>query len=98
PLLPCFAVSIRRFRAALARFERAPGQPFDASEKAVVAERPSDALRGAQRCEQFLLWRRVEQVAEAGKAIPDRSQCRQAVVFAAQMRARARPSPVLRPL
>lgn len=48
-----------------------------------------------QGFEQILLWRRVEQIAEQGKAIPDRRQHRETVVLAAQMRRRARPSPIL---
>jgi hypothetical protein len=91
-------VLIRRFRPALARLEGAFGQPLDAGEKAIVAKRPADTLGGAQRCEQVRLRRTREQIGKIGETILDRRQLGEPVVLAAQMRARARPPPILCPL
>src|ERR1700733_5637143 len=87
-----------RLRAAFARTERAPGPSLDASEKAIVSERPADALRGAQAFEQIGLRLAGQQIGEAGKAIVDGCQRGYSVVLAAQMSARTRPSPILCPL
>ena len=85
-------------RPAFAWFENAPGSALEAGEKAVVSERPTDALRGAQGSEQISLRFACKQIGEIWKAIPDRRQRGDAVVLAAQMRTRRRPSPILCPL
>jgi RHS repeat-associated protein len=87
-----------RLRPALSRFEGAPGQPFDPCEKAIVSERPTDALGGAQASEKVRLRLAGDQIGETGEAIPDRGQRGDPVVLATQMRTRARPPPILRPL
>src|SRR5260370_3911137 len=85
------------FRPALAWFEKTPGPSLDAGEKAIVSERPANALCGAQGSKQVRLRLAGKQIGEVRKAIPDRRQRGEAVVLAAQMRARARPAPILRP-
>ena len=82
----------------LARLEGAPGQSLEASEKAIVSERSANALRGAQAGEQIWLPLAGKQIGEAGEAVADGFQRGDAVVLVAQMRPRARPPPILRPL
>jgi hypothetical protein len=64
-----------------ARLEGAAGQSLKTSEKAVVAERPADAFRGAQAGEQFRFGLAGKQIGEAGEAIPDRRQRRQTITL-----------------
>jgi hypothetical protein len=52
-LIPLLLVDRRaRLRPALAGPQRSCGQPFDAGEKAIVAERPADAFSAAQALER----------------------------------------------
>src|SRR6185437_4325088 len=88
-------VLIGRFWPALARLEGALGQPLDAGEEAIVAKRPANTLGGAQRREQVRLRRTREQIGKIGETILDRRQFGKPVVLAPQMRARARPPPIL---
>ncbi len=61
-----------RFRAAFAGPQPAGGQPFDAGEKAIVAERPADAFGRAQARERIRLGSAGKQLGEIGKALFDR--------------------------
>jgi hypothetical protein len=53
-----------RLRPALARSQRPRGPPLDAGEKAIVAERPADALGSAQAVEQVRVRLVIEQIGE----------------------------------
>ena len=77
------------FRPTLACFKNPPGPFLDADKKAIVSERPADALRGAQRSEQVCILLAGKQPGEIRKASLDRRQRGDAVVPAAQMRALA---------
>jgi hypothetical protein len=77
---PSTAVRFKRLRAALAWLEVAPGQPLEASQKAIVSKRPANALGGAQPPEPIHLRLAGEQVGEAREAIPDRRSRGQSVV------------------
>jgi hypothetical protein len=91
------ALLFKRLRPPLAWFEVAPGQALDASEKAIISERPANVLGGAQPLEQIRFGLAGKQIGEVRKTILDRCQRGQSVILAAQMRARARPPPALRP-
>jgi hypothetical protein len=58
----------RALRPTLAWFENAPGPSLDAGEKTIVAERPADALGGAQPLEQVGLGLAGQQIGKAGEA------------------------------
>ncbi len=65
----CVSTAFRslRLRPTLARLQDAPGSSLDAGEKAIIAERPADALGGAQAIEQVRLRLAGKQIGEAGK-------------------------------
>jgi hypothetical protein len=87
-----------RLRPTLARSQRSRGQPLDAGEKALVAERPADAFGAAQTIELGRFRLVIEQIGEAGKALADRRQRGDPVILPGQMRACTRPAPVPRPI
>jgi hypothetical protein len=60
-----------RLRATLARFEGTPGQSLEANEKAIVSERPANALRDAQAGEQPASGSPSSRSAKRGKPVPD---------------------------
>jgi hypothetical protein len=50
------------------------GQSLEPVQKAIVSERPADALRGAQPGEQIGFGLAGQEVGKIGKTIPDRRQ------------------------
>jgi len=82
---------------------RLPGlrmRPVNRCRRARKRSSPSGRpmLSAAQAFEQIGLRLASEQIGELREAIPDGFQCGDTVVFATQMRTRARPPPILRPL
>lgn len=84
-----------RLRPAFAGFVDASSASLDAGEKAIISERPANALGGAQTSEQIGLRFAGKQIGKVGKAISDGCQSGDTIVSTAQMRARARPPPIL---
>src|SRR6185437_4805428 len=68
---------------AFAWFENASHLALEAGEKAVITERPANALRGAQGGEQVRLRLARQQISEVREAITHARQCRNAVVLTA---------------
>jgi hypothetical protein len=100
-LIPrCFRGCLRsRLRPALVRLEATLGHALDARQEPIVSERPPDALGRAQAREGFGVFAirfRGEQVGKAREAVTNGRADRDAIVLADEMRARARPAPVLR--
>src|SRR3954454_18908258 len=94
-LIPPRRCMLGRLWSTLGRLQCAPGPPLEPGEEAIVAERPANALRGAQSFEQIGRGLDGKQIRKIGKSIPDRLQLRDAVVLVAQVRPHARPAPVL---
>jgi hypothetical protein len=86
-----------RLRAALCGPERSARHPLDAVEETGAAERPADAFRLPQPLEQDGIGLLVEKIRKVRIAFADRSKRRKPVGTAPQVRAHARPRPVLRP-
>src|SRR3954468_14446398 len=63
------ALWFERLRPALAGLEFAPGSTLEASEKAIVAERPANALGGAQPVEQIRLRLAGQKIGEMRKPL-----------------------------
>src|SRR5687767_9570015 len=85
------------FGPAPARSEGSTDKSLEASEKAIAAERQANALRGAQTGEKTRLLRARQQIGETGETVANGLQRSDPVVLVAQMRARTRPPPILRP-
>jgi hypothetical protein len=87
------------FRPTLLRLEAALGDPLDPRQKPVVSKRPADALGRAQVREGLgvtaVRFSR-EQVGKVREAVTNGCAGREPIVLAGEMRARARPAPVLR--
>src|ERR1700754_931669 len=73
-------------RPAFAGLQGTFGQSLEPAQKAIVSERPADALRGAQPGEQIGFGLAGQEVGKIGKTLPNRRQRGDAVVLAAQMR------------
>jgi hypothetical protein len=84
-----------RFRAAPARLEAAPGGALEPGQEPIVAQRPADALVGAQARERGgVRLPRGKQLGKIRGAFANRRTRRDPVVPAGEMRTRPRPAPV----
>src|SRR5262249_3265874 len=81
--------------AALAGCEGAPGEPLQTRGEGLVAERTAGAFRGPQPRQCVLVPRLGKKFAERREALEHRAERRQPVVPSIEVRAHARPAPVL---